>query len=463
MQSSSSAMASKQSLVLSMVVVSAFATPIMLSATNVALPTMSKYFSLDAVTVTWVPMAYLMASAMFVLIFGRCADLFGRKKVFIIGIVTVILTSFFTAASTNISMLLIGRFLQGVSAAMLYATQMSMVTSVYSPENRGKAIGLVVTAVYFGLAAGPLLGGIILDSFGWRAALLTHIPLTLVALILGTFFVKEEWKGEKGLFDFTGSVLYFLLLGCLCLAAANILSLFGGALALAFFFCLFLFFSHSLKSSSPLIDVRLFYDNVMFSRSCCASLIMYTATYANVFLVSLYLQELKGLSATNAGLIMSIQPVTMAIFSTGFGGMSDKIEPRILSSIGILLTSIALAMLSKLSAATSLIGFVFALILAGIGFSLFASPNTNAIMSSVDKKNYGAASGAVATTRMLGQLTSMVFVALLMSLVIGDQLIDESSLPLLEKLIQLSFGFAALICMPGLILSLLRGKKELLT
>ena len=190
---------------------------------------------------------------------------------------------------------------------------------------------------------------------------------------------------------------------------------------------------------------------------------MYTATYANVFLVSLYLQELKGLSATNAGLIMSIQPVTMAIFSTGFGGMSDKIEPRILSSIGISLTSIALAMLSNLSATSSLIGFVFALILAGIGFSLFASPNTNAIMSSVDKKNYGAASGAVATTRMLGQLTSMVFVALLMSLVVGDQLIDESALPLLEKLIQLSFGFAALICMPGLILSLLRGKKELLT
>lgn len=455
-------MASKQSLVLFMVVLSAFATPIMLSATNVALPTISKYFSLDAVTVTWIPMAYLMASAMFVLIFGRCADLFGRKKVFIIGIIAVVLTSFFTAVSANISMLLIGRFLQGVGAAMLYATQMSMVTSVFSPKNRGKAIGLVVTAVYFGLAAGPLLGGIVLDSFGWRIALLTHIPLTLVALILATFFVKEEWKGEEGAFDFSGSVLYFLLLGFLCLAAANILSFFGGALVLGFLVCLFLFLSHSLKSSSPIIDVRLFYDNVMFSRSCCASLIMYAATYANVFLVSLYLQELKGLSATNAGLIMSIQPVTMAIFSTGFGGMSDKIEPRILSSIGILLTSVALAVLSNLSSASPLISFVSALILAGMGFSLFASPNTNAIMSSVNKKDYGAASAAVATMRMLGQLTSMVLVALLMSLVIGDQLIDESSLPLLEQLIQLSFGVAALICIPGMILSLFRGRKNLL-
>ena len=454
-------MASKQSLVLFMVVLSAFATPIMLSATNVALPTISRYFSLDAVTVTWIPMAYLMASAMFVIIFGRCADLFGRKKVFLIGIGAVILTSVFTAVSANISMLLIGRFLQGVSAAMLYATQMSMVTSVYPPKNRGKAIGLVVTAVYFGLAAGPLLGGLILDSFGWRMALLTHIPLTLVALILGTFFVKDEWKGEKGSFDFSGSVLYFLLLGSLCLAAANIPSLFGGVLALGFLVCLFLFLSHSLQSSSPIIDVRLFYNNVMFSRSCCASLIMYTATYANVFLVSLYLQELKGLSATNAGLIMSVQPLTMAIFSTSFGGMSDKIEPRILSSAGILFTSIALAILSNLSSASPLIGFVFALILAGMGFSLFASPNTNAIMSSVDKKDYGAASGAVATTRMLGQLTSMVIVALLMSLVIGDQLIEESSLPLLEKLIQLSFGFAALICIPGMILSLFRGRKNL--
>jgi MFS family permease len=144
-------MISKQSLVLLMVVLSAFSTPIMLSATNVALSTISRHFLLDAVVVSWIPMAYLMASAMFVLIFGRCADLFGRKKIFMIGIVTVIITSLVTALSVNIAMLLIGRFFQGVSAAMLYATQMSMVTSVYPPENRGKAIGLVVTAVYFGL------------------------------------------------------------------------------------------------------------------------------------------------------------------------------------------------------------------------------------------------------------------------------------------------------------------------
>ena len=209
--------------------------------------------------------------------------------------------------------------------------------------------------------------------------------------------------------------------------------------------------------------MRLFYENVMFSRSCCASLIMYTATYANVFLVSLYLQELRNLSPTDAGLIMSIQPVTMAIFSVVFGGMSDKIEPRILSSIGILLTFIALAILSNLTSESSLVAFVLALILAGLGFGLFASPNTNAIMSSVDKSDYGTASGAVATTRMLGQLTSMVLVAFLMSLVIGDQFIGVSSLPLLEKLIKLSFGCAAVICIPGIILSLSRGEKKVVT
>ena len=456
-------MISKQSLVLLMVVLSAFSTPIMLSATNVALSTISRHFLLDAVVVSWIPMAYLMASAMFVLIFGRCADLFGRKKIFMIGIVTVIITSLVTAFSVNIAMLLIGRFFQGVSAAMLYATQMSMVTSVYPPENRGKAIGLVVTAVYFGLAAGPLFGGMILDSFGWRLALLTHIPVTLLAFFLGAFFVREEWKSETGSFDYTGSVLVFLSLACLCLAATNILSPLGAALILGFLLFSYLFFNHSLKFTSPIIDVRLFYENVMFSRSFCASLIMYTATYANVFLVSLYLQELRNLSPTDAGLIMSIQPVTMAIFSVVFGGMSDKIEPRILSSIGILLTFIALAILSNLTSASSLVAFVLALILAGLWFGLFASPNTNAIMSSVDKSDYGTASGAVATTRMLGQLTSMVLVAFLMSLVIGDQFIGASSLPLLEKLIKLSFGCAAVICIPGIILSLSRGEKKVVT
>lgn len=450
----------KHAAVVLMVTLNAFSTPLMLSATNVALPTIADKFSLTAVTLSWVPMSYLMASAMFILIFGRIADLFGRKRIFLLGTIAVIASSIFTALSINSEMLLLGRFLQGASAAMLYATQIAIVSSVFRPDQRGKAIGLVVSAVYVGLAAGPLLGGIATDWFGWRANFLLHIPLALVVVHIGITRVKDEWFGEKGKLDLIGAALFSGTIVFLCLGITSLPSQASLPLLALFLLSLALFVRHVRAITNPIWDIRLFLTNSIFTRACGASLIMYTATYANVVLLSLYLQQIKSLSGAEAGVILMIQPISMAVLAPLSGRLSDRIEPRLLASAGMALTALGLFFLSTLTAGSQLPTVALALAMTGIGFSFFSAPNTNAIMGSVERKDYGSASGALATTRILGQLGSMVLVTFAMSIVVGDRLIDASNLPALEHAIQLSFGIASALCLVGFFLSITRGKTH---
>ena len=204
----------EKSIVLIVVWLSAFGMPIMLSATNVAVPVIASQFNLSATQITWIPMSYLMASAMFVLTFGKLADIVGRKKIFFFGLLILSLSSIFAALATTGSMLLLGRAFQGFGAAMLYATQTAMVSSVYPAKERGKAIGITLAAVYLGLALGPTLGGIVMQHLGWRFNFVLHIPLIIIIMILITKVPEDsELKlTENFNFDKVGSCLYACLL-----------------------------------------------------------------------------------------------------------------------------------------------------------------------------------------------------------------------------------------------------------
>ncbi len=450
--------------VIAMVILNSFTTPLTLSAANVALPAIAGHFSLSAAMLSWVPMAYLMAGAMFILIFGRLADQFGRMRLFLIGTVAMALSSAFTGMAINSAMLIGGRFLQGVSAAMLYATHLAIVASAFPPNQRGRAIGIVISTVYVGLMAGPVLGGIVTDQFGWRANFFLHIPLSLVVLAVGLsrLFLadRRDWTGDRIPFDFPGAALFCMAIMFLCLGASLLPSMASAALLLLFTASILAYIRYANSVPSPIWDVRLFFRNAIFTRSCGASLIMYTATYSNIVLMSLYLQELKSLSASAAGLMLMIQPAAMALLSPIAGRLSDRGEPRVIATAGMALSAIGLLMLSNLDSGSDLSTAAIALVLNGTGFGLFTSPNSNAIMSSVEAKDYGAASATISTTRVLGQLGSMVLVALAMSLLIGERLIDADTLPQLERAIQLTFGLAAAICVPGIVLSMLRGRMH---
>lgn len=442
-------------------VVSAFALPLMLSAVNVALPAMARELHMNAILLSWVPLAFLTASAATVLSFGRMADMFGRKRIFTYGTVSLLITSGLLTIAPNAEILLFLRVLQAVSTAMLYGTQVAILSSLYPPEKRGAAIGMLVSGVYFGLTCGPLVGGWLVEHLSWRATFIAHAPLTLLVLIFGIPRIKGEWKAEhQGRFDWIGAALY----------AASIASLMGGASALPLFrgiglmtvgaLGIGLFFRHQHMQTDPLFDVSLFYTNRVFTLSSLASLLMYATTYSTLVLMSLYLQFLKGLAPTQAGMIMLAQPLVSAIMSPLAGHLSDRTEPRVIASLGMAITGCGLFLLSRLTPMTPLGYITTCLVITGFGFSLFSSPNSNAIMSAVDKRQYGLAGAAVATMRVLGQLASMGLVAVAFALTLGPVTIEPSTYPRLARAIDVSFMIAAILCVPGILCSLARGKMR---
>jgi len=447
-----------QRITLIMILLNAFATPVMLSAVNVAIPFIADDLSVNAVLLCWIPMAYLMASAMFVLIFGRIADMVGRKKIFLMGTTSVIVTSLIaTLVDSGIALIAV-RFLQGISAAMLYATQVAIISSIFPPAKRGYAIGLTVSAIYLGLTIGPLIGGYAVDLYGWRASFVVHLPLAMIALAIGILYVKDEWLSDvRGSFDLFGAILYMLSILVLCFGVSYLPSVLSSILIFFSLFGFIFFFLFERKHIHPIFDTTLFFTNRVFTFSCLASLIIYTATFANVVQINLYLQYLKGFSATAAGMIVMCQPITMAIFSPIAGRLSDKFEPKYLSTVGMAITCCGLIMLSNLEVHSELNYLILSLVITGFGFSLFSPPNVNAIMGSVEKKFYGSATGAMATMRVIGQMFSMVLVTLIFALIIGSVDINKENYGALEDAIRVIFTISAVLCIPGLYLSMARG------
>jgi MFS family permease len=191
------------------VTLSSFLTPFDISSVNIALPSIGKEFSMDAISLGWVATAYLLASAMFLVPFGRVADIYGRRKIFTIGIFVFTVASFSMILSRSAMMLIIFRLFQGIGSAMIFGTGIALLTSIFSAQERGKILGINVAAVYLGLSVGPFLGGFLTLHFGWRSIFLVNIPLGVMIVAFTSLKLKGEWaeaKGEK--FDLTGSIIY---------------------------------------------------------------------------------------------------------------------------------------------------------------------------------------------------------------------------------------------------------------
>ncbi len=443
-------------------VLSSFMTPFMGSSINLALPAIAKEFRIDAVILTWIPTAYLLASAVCLVPFGRLADLYGRKRVFGFGIVVFTLSSLLCALASSALQLILFRIFQGIGSAMIFATGLAILTSVFPPHERGKVLGISVAAVYTGLSLGPVLGGLLTQHFTWRSVFLASLPFGIIILILVLSRLKEEWAEAKGeAFDLRGSIIYGIgLTGIVCgislLPSMESLGLliFGAAALCAFV-------KWEMRTKNPVFPVDLFTTNRVFALSSLAAFINYSATFAITFLLSLYLQHIRELNPREAGLILISQPVVMAACSPIAGWLSDKIESRIVATAGMVLTTLGLVPFIFLNPNSSFRFLLGGLVILGIGFGLFSSPNTNAIMGSVDKRFYGLASGAVGTMRLLGMMISMGMATVVFAIFIGRVEISEANYPALVKSIGIVFSLFTLMCFGGIFASMVRGNTRL--
>lgn len=430
----------------------------MLSSVNVAIPTIAQALGADAVLASWFASAYLLASAVFLLPFGKLADMYGRKRVFQIGMAAIALTSLAAATAPSAPVLVAYRLLQGVGAAMLFATGVAILSSVYPREQRGRVIGLTVSAVYLGLTVGPMIGGFVTEHLGWRAVLAWHVPLPLAAIALVRLRLPGEWAGPPGQrFDLPGALLYGAAICAFMYGVSHLPAPAGVALVAAGCAGLAAFLRFERGRAHPLFDVSLLATNRVFTYSCSAALAMYAATFANSFLMSLYLQHLKGMSAAAAGLVMMAQPLVQTVGSPFAGRLSDRVEPRVIASIGMAVTALGLAALAALDAGSPLAAVIAALVLVGAGFALFSSPNVNAIMGSVEPRHYGTASGTVATVRVLGQMLSMAVATLVIAVIMGRVPVAPAHYDALGRALSTSFLAAAVLCAAGIFFSLARG------
>ena len=444
---------------LAVATMTSFLTPFMGSSINIALPSIGKEFAMNAISLSWVVSSYLLAAAVFLVPLGRVADIHGRKRVLTYGIIAFTASSLLLAISNSAPILIILRIFQGIGSAMIFGTGVAILTSVFPVEERGRALGINVASVYLGLSLGPFLGGFLTQHLGWRSIFLVNVPLGLAVISLILWKLKGEWAEAKGEgFDLAGSVIYGLALVAIMYGLSLLPALSALWLILAGFLGILAFAKWETRATSPVFNVSFFRHNIVFTFSNLAALINYSATFAVAFLLSLYLQYIKGLSPQNAGLILVSQSIVMAIISPLAGRLSDRVEPRIVASIGMALTSVGLLFFAFLSAETMPESIVIGLIVLGFGLALFSSPNTNAVMSSVEKRFYGVSSAMLGTMRLVGNMLSMGIVMLLFATGMGRVQITPEYYPLFLKSVRVAFIIFAALCFGGIFASLARGK-----
>jgi MFS family permease len=280
-----------------------------------------------------------------------------------------------------------------------------------------------------------------------------------MVILLTAFMDKEEWNGADGEgFDITGSLLYAVALFAIMYGFSLLPALRAGGLIVCGVICLVFFIRQQLRIPYPLLDIRLFRDNKVFAFSNLAALINYCATFAVTFLLSLYLQHIKALTPLQTGTILIAEPALQALFSPLAGRLSDRYEPRIIASIGMALNVLGLIPLMFIHSGTSIYYIVLCLIVLGVGFALFSSPNVNATMSAVENKYYGIASATLATMRLVGQMFSMGITMLVFAVLLGNHPLTQADNPLLLKSTQIIFFILGILCCAGIYASLARGK-----
>ncbi len=454
----------EQKTIIFVVITTAFITTFTGSALNLSIPDMGHYFQVSASIVGWLVTAYMLTVAALSVPFGRIADLTCRKRILVIGILIFSLSSAAAVFGVSMWMLIALRITQGLGGAMIFSTNTAVLISAFPGEERGKILGYSIASTYVGLSAGPVVGGLLNHNLGWRSIFaLTALIGFLVLVIAWKKLPKDNCDNKENEYDIWGNLLYIGMIVLTMYGLSDFrmkplpIGLVAAGLLLGF-----LFVRHERKTADPVIQVRIFKSNLAYSFSNIAALLNYGATFAISYLISIYLQVVMGYSSQTAGLILIVQPALMAVLSPYTGRLSDRISPFKLASLGMGLCSASLLIFAFIGLQTSLWVILAALVIAGVGFALFSSPNTNAVMACVEEKDYGVASSILATMRSIGHTSSMVIVTVIVSRYMGEKALADAEPELLIRTMHTAFLIFTAVCAVGVFISLKRktdGKK----
>jgi MFS family permease len=418
------------------------------SSVNIALPLIEEEFHVSAVMLSWISLAYILVSGAVLLPAGRIADLHGRVRLFTWGMAIFSVLSFASAFAPSAGVLLALRVLHGVGLAFGAATSMALVVMAYPPEKRGRALGLTVACVYLGLTLGPVLGGLIVHNLGWRALFLIvgAAAVLNVALPLWKLRGLDQKQPKTGRFDLLGSLIYAMALTAVMLGFSLVPGVAGWILIPAGIAGVALFLWWETHADDPLLNVRLLRKSRVFAFANVATFMQYSASSTMVFLLSLYLQYNRGLNAQTAGFVLVGGAFVQAALSPLAGRLTDRANAQHVAASG---TAICVAGLLGLSfvTTTSPYWYVITMVcLVGAGVAFFSTPNTHAIMGSVEPQWIGVASATVATMRHAGNSVSQGLATLVLAMVVGQQAIRPEDYPQVLTSVRICFLIFTVVC-----------------
>jgi len=453
---------STQRMVLLVATTAGFLGTFMTSSVNIALPVIEEQWNVSAVTLSWISLSYILPAAAFLMPAGRLADLYGRKRSFIVGMTAFTVITLAAAIAPNAFVLILLRLLQGLAMSVMLACTVAMVTLAYPPETRGRALGLQVGGVYLGLTLGPVIGGIIIHNLGWRYIFIFVGVVAAIDCLLAVWRLRGvEWREPKqASFDVVGSVMWAGALAVLLVGFSFLPGALGWVLIVAGAAGIAGFVWWETRVRDPVLNVDLIRRNRVFAYSNAATFINYAATYAMTFLMSLYLQYNKGLDPQAAGLVLVTGTIVQTAFSPVSGRLSDRVQARYVSSAGMAVCVLGLLALVFLTETTPYWYIIATLCVMGFGFAFFATPIIHAIMGSVDRRYTGVASATIGTMRLTGQNISMGLATLVLAVVVGRHPIGPADYGHVLTSVRITFAIFTVFCVVGVAASLVGPRRD---
>ena len=435
-----------------------FINPLVGSMLNLALTSIGDDLGCSTHQLGWLTSVYFMASVMAMMPAAKLSDIYGKKRIFVLGILIAVGGLLLSSTASDIYMLYLYRALTGFGTAMISCNSVSMISDVYRRNERGMALSINTACVYIGGSLGPTLGGVITEFLGWRALFLVMIPLLVLSLLFIARFKHNIKSSPDSKFDSMGAAVYMTgvlvtMLGLLSLPEMYSFVLIGIGVSVMVGFILI-----ERKAERPLMDLKLF-RNLRFSKSLTALFLNYASSWSVSFFLSLYFQSIGAMTPSEAGLVLMIQPLFQVILTLSVGRFIDSIDYRILPTVGMGVLCMALCMMMFIGTDPDIPYACVCLALAGIGFGLFSSPNTTATMSYVRPSEYNEASGMISTMRQTGMMVSMATATCLIAIYMGSTTqLTEDMYDTFVMIMRYTWAICIAYNVIGMIFSWFRGK-----
>jgi EmrB/QacA subfamily drug resistance transporter len=443
---------------------------------TLALPDMMVNLHAELIEMIWVIMGYILVSTVFLLTFGRVADMFGRVRMYNLGFVVFTIGSLLCGLSGSALQLILFRLVQGAGAAMMVVNSAALITEVFPPHERGRALGINAVTWSIGGVFGPILGGFILAVTDWRWIFFINIPIGIFGALWGYRALKEmSVRKREEKFDLVGAAAFSIGLSALLFALTLGIDLSWTSLPIVSLFVLFVvmlavFFWWERRTASPVLDLSLFANRV-YNFSVVSAMLQSLGLFAVSFLIVFYLQGVRGYDALTAALMLIPLSVVTSVVAPISGLVADRIGARVPATLGLLLQAAALWWFTRLTVTTSYVELAAGLALMGLGGGMFFPSNTSAAMNAAPKNRLGIASATLATLRQAGMVTSFALslaVAagslprdVMMQLFVGNN-VTLGSAPMQAFVIGMhsAFTVSLILLLFAAVISMVRGRED---